>query len=288
MRQVGKEAVLKFESVSKAYKVTSGRQEALSGVSFVVPSGNAHLLVGPNGSGKSTCIRLAAGLLVPDSGSVYLSENRRVGLAFEGGKYLEPRLTTRENMWYFGSLGLQPRRMLRDGIPELLAQFGLADLADRQSQQLSQGQRQKLAICLALIGEPLLLLLDEPTQALDREGVNQLCGALEAACMRGCAVVASTHDTEFARRLGGTVTYLKGGNVIAEQAPSNGLNATAVEVEYESELDGEMRSQLNSLLGADAFIESNRVIFPVHLLYRGLEITKPTLIRRIWTQQHSA
>lgn len=199
------EAALEFDGVCLSY----GAVEALRGVSFRAPAGAVVGLVGPDGAGKTSLVRLAAGLLRPQAGTVRvmgLQVPRQVGQLRSMLGYLPQRLglhghlTARENMEYFAALNSVPPRAQGKRISELLAATGLDAFANRLAERLSGGMRQKLALACAIVHKPRLVLLDEPSTGLDpifRRDMWELIYGLVAG---GASAVVATPSWEEAAR----------------------------------------------------------------------------------------
>jgi heme exporter protein A len=185
--------VIAASGLSKRY----GTKRVLRGVDLDVERGGFLLVTGPNGSGKTTLLRLLAGLVAPSGGELRVAADRgSVGLlAHEPLVYRE--LTPLENLDLFGRLYRVPERRERIGM--LLERFGLWDVRRDAVATFSRGMVQRLALCRALLHEPELLLLDEPFNALDGEGVALLQRTLEE--LRGDrTLVVATHEPERLQR----------------------------------------------------------------------------------------
>jgi ABC-2 type transport system ATP-binding protein len=169
-------------------------------VSFEVQPGEIFALLGPNGAGKTTLIRMITDILRPDEGEIRF-EGRPAGgtprreiayLPEERGLYRRSR--TLEVLAYYGELKGMPARVARDRAMELLTRVGLGDWAMKQVQALSKGMQQKVQICTALIGEPRLMILDEPFSGLDPINVQLLEEILRERRAAGATVLLSTHQ----------------------------------------------------------------------------------------------
>jgi ABC-2 type transport system ATP-binding protein len=169
-------------------------------VSFEVQPGEIFALLGPNGAGKTTLIRMITDILRPDEGEVRF-QGRPVGrelreqiayLPEERGLYR--RVRTLEALAYYGELKGMGRRQARDRAMELLTRVGLAEWAMKQVQALSKGMQQKVQLCTALIGEPKLMILDEPFSGLDPINVQLLEDILRERRAAGATVLLSTHQ----------------------------------------------------------------------------------------------
>jgi ABC-2 type transport system ATP-binding protein len=200
--------VVTLDAVSKSFAGRSGPVRVLTDASLTVPFGEMLAIVGPNGVGKSTVLRLVAGLLLPDAGTVRVTDGdaalldpaRRSGLVsalFDGSRGLYWKLTVAENLRYFGALeGVSAADVLRAARP-WLERFGLMAKLDELVESLSKGTQQKVAIVRALALPRPVMLFDEPTVLLDDHAVTQLALALREQCRAGAAVVLATHDREF-------------------------------------------------------------------------------------------
>ncbi len=200
-----------------------GNVTALNGVTFEVKCGDTAALLGPNGAGKSTTLRILAGLLKPDAGSAYVcgfDVQRQPKEAKACIGYLPEdavpflNLTVRENLLYVAAL-----RGLSDSVvDETIKLLGLEDLADRLAGSLSRGNRQRLAIALAIMHRPRVLLLDEPLNYLDiptQEAVIKLFRELNAS---GSTLLVSTHIMSIAERLAGRVIVINRGVIVWQGA----------------------------------------------------------------------
>ncbi|HUR60856.1 MAG TPA: ATP-binding cassette domain-containing protein [Candidatus Thermoplasmatota archaeon] len=201
---------LRLDGVSVAF---AGRK-VLDKVSLSVDPGELVVVEGRSGSGKSTLLNVAAGLRTPDAGSVELFEEpfdarqasasaqraKHIGLVFQH-LHLLPELTVQENIELPLLLAKWPRAERPKRSAELLEQFEIRDLAARRPATLSGGEQQRVAICRALAPIPGLLLVDEPTGALDEANARSVAGALQAAARSGAAVLVTSHD-ELLRRTG--------------------------------------------------------------------------------------
>jgi heme exporter protein A len=169
-----------------------GDARVLDRLDLDVGRGKFLLLTGPNGSGKTTLLRLVAGLLAPTGGSLEVAvERAQIGfLGHEPLVYSE--LTPLENLDLFGRLYRIPER--RERIGALLERFGLWSVRNRRVSTFSRGMQQRLGLCRALLHDPDLVILDEPFNALDAQGVDLL--ERELAGLAGRTVLVATHDPE--------------------------------------------------------------------------------------------
>jgi putative ABC transport system ATP-binding protein len=219
--------LVELTEVSKTYDDGAGGRPALNGVSLAIDCGEFTAIMGPSGSGKSTLLNLIAGLDRPSAGRVLvggedlgpLSETRlarlrraRLGFVFQFFNLLG-NLTVRENVLLPAQLeGTRPA-VARGRVDALLARLDIADLADRYPARLSGGQQQRVAIARALVNEPLLLLADEPTGALDTHSGDQVMELIEGLNREGQTVLLVTHDAKLATRHASRVVTLIDGRV---------------------------------------------------------------------------
>ena len=177
-----------------------GVPRVLEGVDLVLEPGSALAIVGRNGTGKTTLLRIAAGLIAPEAGSVRIGDldserdrtefQRRAGFVSAGNTGLYARLKVRHHLDMWAKLALLPRAVRVDAIERVAHEFALEELLGRRVDRMSMGQRQRLRLALAFLHDPVVVLLDEPTTSLDDEGVALLGNAIAALKERGGAAVA--------------------------------------------------------------------------------------------------
>jgi len=207
--------VLVAENVSRRY----GETVALDGVSLSVSEGEVFALVGPNGAGKTTLVRALTGTTDAE-GAVELFgtppravDEERLGLLPQ--EFDPPsRLTPRELLEYFGGLYDEARPA-----EELLAEVGVTDSADDYYETLSGGQKRRTMVATALVNDPDLLVLDEPTTGIDPAGRRRLWGLLEELAAEGTTIVLTTHYMTEAQHLADRVGMLADGELVALDTP---------------------------------------------------------------------
>jgi ABC-2 type transport system ATP-binding protein len=202
-----------------------GDVTALGGVDLTVPSGTVLALLGPNGAGKTTTVRVLTTLLTPDAGSAVVAGvdvlarpaevRRRIGLS---GQYaaVDEYLSGKENLEMVGNLYHLGRRTSRSRAVELLEQFNLSDAADRPVKTYSGGMRRRLDLAGALVADPQVLFLDEPTTGLDPRSRNDLWEVIRELVGRGTTLLLTTQYMEEAEQLAHNIVVIDRGAIIAE------------------------------------------------------------------------
>tara|TARA_B100000927_G_scaffold274297_1_gene253400 strand:- start:297 stop:1103 length:807 start_codon:yes stop_codon:yes gene_type:complete len=230
--------MLQLSDLTKKYNTG---ELALKGVTLEIPRGQVLALIGPSGAGKSTLIRCVNRLVQPTSGRVVLKETeltklsssalrkarRRMGMIFQEYALVE-RLTVMENvlsgrLGYVGFWRSYFRKFPRADIQEayrLLDRVGLKHMADKRADELSGGQRQRVGICRALIQNPDLLLVDEPTASLDPKTSRQIMRLIQELCSeRGLTAIINIHDVFLAQMFSQRVVGLELGSVVYDGKP---------------------------------------------------------------------
>ncbi|RSM67498.1 ABC transporter ATP-binding protein [Kibdelosporangium aridum] len=218
-----------------------GDLTAVDGVSFTVAEGEFFGILGPNGAGKTTTLEIVEGLREPDAGSVtLLGENPwprkvqllpRIGVQLQASAFFE-KLTAREQIETFASLYGNEHK----NIDEMLEVVGLTEKANTREDKLSGGQRQRLSIACALVHDPDIVFLDEPTAALDPQARRNLWDVLREIRSRGKTIVYTTHYLDEAEVLCDRVAIMDHGRILAMDTPAalvRGLDApTHIRLEH--------------------------------------------------------
>jgi lipooligosaccharide transport system ATP-binding protein len=219
-----RDAVLRVERLCKRY----GELEVVAGISFAIRPGECFGLLGPNGAGKTTTLRLCLGLIAPESGAIELmgegvpararEARRAVGVVPQMDN-LDPDFTVAENLLVYGRYFGVPDATIRARLPELLEFAGLAGRAASRIQTLSGGMRRRLMLARALVNDPELLFMDEPTTGLDPQARHVIWDRLRQLLGRGKTIVLTTHFMEEAERLCDRLAIMDRGRFIVEGGP---------------------------------------------------------------------
>jgi len=217
--------MLSLRGVRKSY---SGN-EVVRGVDLELRAGECFGLLGPNGAGKTTTLRLALGLIEPDYGDVELlglplprrgrEARLRVGVVPQSDN-LDPDFTVFENLLVYGRYFGRPDREIAERIPQLLEFAGLEARADTRIQTLSGGMKRRLTLARALINDPDLIFLDEPTTGLDPQARHLIWERLKRLLGDGKTILLTTHFMDEAERLCNRLAVMDRGRVIAQGSPS--------------------------------------------------------------------
>ena len=217
-------AVVEVTGLSRSY----GSTQALAGVDLIVRAGEMVALLGPDGAGKTTVMRLLAGVLRADAGSIRLAgidvarepERARERLGYVPQRFsLYGELSVAENLRFLAEVRGEGRETWRDRAAELLVFVGLDGFEDRRARDLSGGMRQKLALAAALMHDPPVLLLDEPTAGVDPLARQAFWRVLVHLLRRGAAILISTPYMDEAARCS-RVGFLHRGRMIVEGSPA--------------------------------------------------------------------
>jgi ABC-2 type transport system ATP-binding protein len=220
---------------------------AAHGIDFGIRAGEIFGLLGPNGAGKTTTVKMISGLVRPDSGAVYvdglnvdkkrLQVLKKVGVVLEGTRTSIWPLTPYENLMYYGNLKDVKGRVLKDRARALLRFIGLDHKQHIEVRKLSRGEKQKLAICIALIADPPVVLLDEPTTGLDVQSSRNIKDrVLEMTRQQGKCVLVTTHDMNVAQEICDRIGIIDHGVLVACQPKESLLDVFSDPV-FEFKLD---------------------------------------------------
>ena len=288
----GAPLAVSVRGLRKAY----GPVEAVRGIDLEIPVGQIFALLGPNGAGKTTTVEILEGYRSRDAGEVEVlgcdpaSERARlrsrIGIVFQSTG-VEPYLTVRETVLMYASL--YPRRRAVD---EVIDVVGLSEKRDERVVRLSGGQQRRLEMAIALVGDPDLLFLDEPTTGFDPAARREAWEVVRSLAGLGKTVVLTTHYMDEAQYLADRVVVISAGRVVAEGPPSRlGLREgrSVVRIRYRAPSGMEPPASVAGVASVDGFVEV-RVDDPVVALHdltgwaierglplEGLEVIRPSL-----------
>jgi ABC-2 type transport system ATP-binding protein len=224
---------------------------ALDGLSFEVATGSVFALLGPNGAGKSTAVKILTTLAKPDGGRALVSRldvianpdavRRRIGVVSQGSS-VDIQATGRENLRLQGQIYGMRRHALEQRAQDLLERFGLAEAADRVARGYSGGMQRRLDIAMALVHDPAVLFLDEPTTGLDPEVRADVWAEIgRLAGEKGKSVLLTTHYLEEADQLAERIAIVDRGKAVADGTPDElkrELRGDSIHVDLEREYNG--------------------------------------------------
>lgn len=252
-----------------------GSKTAVSKVSFTLDSGEILALLGPNGAGKTTTIKMVLGLITPTSGTaavkghdMSVANEMRAGVHYlgavlEGARNAYWRLSVLENLRYFGGLRGMVRKEVDEKAVELLSILNLLEQQDQEVRKLSRGMQQKVAIANALMHDPEILVLDEPTLGLDVEAARLLEETIVRLVQRGKAILLTTHVMSLAERLADRIFVINDGQQVAYDDTQVLLRRfdtrTTVEIKTQQPLPSLVWEQVShrfpSIIKRDAILE---------------------------------
>lgn len=218
--------VIELRGLTKTFRSSAGPVRAVDGLDLTVTAGEVVAFLGPNGAGKSTSIDMMLGLLRPDAGTVRILGAMpaeavaagRISAVLQSGGLL-PDLTVGETVRVVAALHRNPRPAR-----EVLVRAGIDGIADRMVGKCSGGQQQRLRFALALLPDPDLLILDEPTTGMDVEGRRDFWNAIRADADLGRTVVFATHYLDEADAYADRIVLVRGGRVVADGSAASVKN----------------------------------------------------------------
>ena len=266
-------------------KTYDGKVEAVRGLSLRIEAGECFGLLGPNGAGKTTTIEILEGILTPTSGEVRIfghtwSDNPRqlrewIGISLQETR-LSEKLSVRETIELFASFYAQPRPS-----QQVLEDLQLTEKADSWVGKLSGGQKQRLAVATALVGNPRILFLDEPTTGLDPQSRRQLWDIVRTFQQKGGTVLLTTHYMDEAERLCDRLAIVDHGQIIAEGTPMDLIDRLGGHhvVEFEvGNKNGQNLEQWRALPSVESVRHENSAVC---LNVREPHLTIPALLEAV-------
>jgi ABC-2 type transport system ATP-binding protein len=257
-----------------------GETEAVRGIDLEVMRGEVFAFLGPNGAGKTTTVEILEGYRKRSGGEVsVLGEDpqragrewrERIGIVLQSGR-LDPYLTVRESLGLYAGYFRSPRP-----VEEVIALVGLEEKADERARKLSGGQQRRLDVGMALVGDPELLFLDEPTTGFDPSARRQAWEVIAGLRDIGKTVFLTTHYMDEAQRLADRVTVIAAGEIVARGTPEDlgDRDNQAATIHYRAD-------------GREVRVETTTLVKTLHELtgealargeeLEGLEVTRPTL-----------
>jgi ABC-2 type transport system ATP-binding protein len=237
--------MIKLENVTKLY----GTKTAVDDLNLDIAAGELFAFLGPNGAGKTTTIKMMCGLLFPSKGRVligghdmqYDGDRARPLLSYVPDQpYLYERLTGREFLQFIADMYGLPADFARERIALVIDQFELAPFVDQLTEQYSHGMRQRTVFAAALVHEPRVLIVDEPTVGLDPRSVRQLKDLLRRQANQGTTVFLSTHTLDIAQELADRIGIVQQGKLIC--------CGTFEEIRKQAAVDGDLEDVFLTLV----------------------------------------
>ncbi|GLY22781.1 ABC transporter ATP-binding protein [Micromonospora sp. NBRC 101691] len=216
--------------LTRVYRGARGEpRTALDRLTLSIGRGEIHGLLGPNGAGKTTLCKILSTVLLPTSGTARVdghdvvtdtaAARRRIGIAFGGERGLYGRLTARQNLMYWSALYRQPTASARVRVAALLERVGLADRAGERVETFSRGMKQRLHLARGLVGNPQVVILDEPTVGMDPVAAREFRVLVGEVRAEGRTVLLTTHDMAEAEAVCDRVSLVDGGRLVTTEDP---------------------------------------------------------------------
>ena len=248
-----RESAIRTVELRKTYKSSRGDVDAVRGIDLDVPKGEFFGLLGPNGAGKSTTIGMLTTLVQPTGGRAWVAGydvtrdpvavKRRIGVVTQNNT-LDMQLTVTENLAFRSRFFGLPRRVASERAAQLIDAFGLGDRRDAMADQLSGGQARRLLIARALVHQPDVLFLDEPTAGLDPQTRVNLWEILKVLHAQGQTILLTTHYMEEAEALCDRIAVVDHGQVLAlgsqDDLMAEAAAVTVVTVRYEETVPADL------------------------------------------------
>ena len=262
--------MLKISNISKEFGKNNKKVQALNHINLQVDKGEIVCILGHNGAGKTTLIKCISGLIIPTSGEITIDSEsviknsnipkNKVGAVLEGSRNIYYYLTPRENLKYFGLLNNLSKREIEERTEYYLNLFDLKNRENDMVKQFSRGMQQKVAIMVALMKEPDILLLDEPTLGLDIISSSIVKNIIkELSEKSNKTIMITTHDVRLIENLDSRVVFMKEGRLVKDDYLSNLKNIIGQEDIYELVItEQSFKRKMNELIETDYQVIDNR------------------------------
>ena len=284
--------VVKVSDLTKSY----GEVLAVDRISFQVADREFFGFLGPNGAGKTTTIRMMTGVIKPDSGTATikgydilkdpLHAKQIMGILPEmANAYID--LTAWQNLMFLGELYGVPSMHRSERAVVLLKKFGLYDRRDQLVKAFSKGMKQRLLICMALLNDPEILFLDEPTGGLDVQSARLIREMLQELNQNGTTIFLTTHNMDEANQLCDRVAIINSGKIAATDRPEKlramGMKLQAVEVAFDRAVDTESLASLPKVVQAEKIGDKVRLYAkdPNELIFQLVEYARVNSLKFI-------
>jgi ABC-2 type transport system ATP-binding protein len=264
-----------------------GTRAAVDGVSFEVAPGRAFGLLGPNGAGKTTTIKMICGLLAPDSGEVLIAGKKVTSRSHETRRSigyvphevaLYPEMSASENLAFFGRLNDLTGRELNEKISSMLELVDLADRRNDKVREFSSGMQRRLNLAVALLGDPRLLILDEPTVGVDPQSRGGILDRLRELRAEGVALLYASHYIDEVERFCDDVAIVDQGKVIANGSPQSLIASLGGVQRLEVVVDGNVGAFLNAAYCIPDVSDAKLVNGSVRLMVRDAPRAIPAFV----------
>ena len=210
--------MLKLANINKVYSYKKDKIHAVKDINLSISPGTILGLLGPNGAGKTSLIKIICGLIKPSSGYVYYNdvilENKSLGAVLEGSRNIYWKMTPKENLIYFALLRGVSKTIIDERSENLLNLFSLKEKSQHPVEKLSRGMQQKVSIAVAMIHDPDILLLDEPTLGLDIKTSKEMISILKKISSFNKTIIITSHNLKFIQETCNKIGLIKDGNLI--------------------------------------------------------------------------
>jgi len=269
-----------FRTRQGFWKRTTRITEAVQDVTFEVERGELFGLLGPNGAGKTTTVKILSTLLLPTSGTISIlgldilehtkEVRKRIGFTFGGARGLYGRLTAVENLRYFAELYAMDPALTRKRIPELLELVNLQDRGDEKVETYSSGMQQRLHLARALLHDPELIFLDEPTIGIDPVGAREFRTTIRNLKEQGKTILLTTHYMAEADELCDRIAIINKGRIIAMDTPSAMKSGMTSESVIDLRTSSEHFTALKTILSS--LDDESTILFKEHAVNPEISI----------------